>query len=189
MGVNEHKKNAPGRIRIGVISVSTTRSEENDESGGWIKKTAINEGHDVVFYQVVPDDVYRITETIRKAIHDRNPHALLLTGGTGISSKDVTIEAVRPLFEKELTAFGPLFCQLSFEEIDSAALLSRATAGVIGKTLVFCMPGSLESLQTCVQSLDISGAGTSCKTCFRGIIDHGKFIPGITKSVSGNPYT
>jgi len=166
MGVNEHKKNAPGRIRIGVISVSTTRSEENDESGGWIKKTAIKEGHDVVFYQVVPDDVYRITETIRKAIHDRDPHALLLTGGTGISSRDVTIEAVRPLFEKELTAFGLLFCQLSFEEIDSAALLSRATAGVIGKTLVFCMPGSLKACKLACKALILPELGHLVKHAF-----------------------
>lgn len=153
MGVSEHKKNAPGQIRTGVISISTTRSEKTDESGNWIKKTAIKEGHDVVFYQVVPDDVYRITETIRTAIHDMAPHALLLTGGTGIGGKDVTIEAVRPLFEKEISAFGPLFSQLSFEEIDSAALLSRATAGVIGKTLVFCMPGSLKACKLACNAL------------------------------------
>ena len=153
MGVNDHKKNAPKRIRIGVISVSTTRTEDSDESGVWIKKLAIKEGHDIVFYRVVPDDVYRITETIGKAIHERNAQALLLTGGTGISSKDVTIEAVRPLFEKELTAFGPVFGQLSFEEIDSAALLSRATAGVIGSTVVFCMPGSLKACKLACRSL------------------------------------
>jgi molybdenum cofactor biosynthesis protein B len=166
MGVNEHKKNAPGRIRIGVISVSTTRSEENDESGGWIKKTAIKEGHDVVFYKVVPDDVYGITETIGKAIHDRNAQALLLTGGTGISSRDITIEAVRPVFEKELTAFGPLFCQLSFEEIDSAALLSRATAGVIGKTIVFCMPGSLKACKLACEALIFPELGHLVKHVF-----------------------
>ncbi len=166
MGVNEHRKNAPGRIRIGVISVSTTRSEENDESGGWIKKTAIKEGHDVVFYQVVSDDVYRITETIRKALHDLDLQALLLTGGTGIGSRDVTIEAVRPLFEKELSAFGPLFCRLSFEEIDSAALLSRATAGVIGKTLVFCMPGSLKACKLACKALIFPELGHLVKHAF-----------------------
>lgn len=166
MGVNEHKKNAPGRIRIGVISVSTTRSEENDESGGWIKKSAIKEGHDVVFYQVVPDDIYRITETIRKTIHEQDPHALLLTGGTGIAGKDVTIEAVRPLFEKELSAFGPLFCLLSFEEIDSAALLSRATAGVIGKTIVFCMPGSLKACKLACEALIFPELGHLVKHAF-----------------------
>jgi len=77
----------------------------------------------------------------------------LLTGGTGISGKDVTIEAVKTLFEKELTAFGPLFAQLSFEEIDSAALLSRASAGVIGKTILFCMPGSLKACKLACKAL------------------------------------
>ena len=168
MGVAEHKKNAPGRIRIGVISVSTTRSEENDESGGWIKKKAAKEGHDVVFYQVVPDDVYKIVETIRKAINNSNPNVLLLTGGTGISGKDVTIEAVRPLFEKELSAFGPPFCQLSFEEIDSAALLSRATAGVIGKTLVFCMPGSLKACELACKDLIFPELGHLVKHVLEG---------------------
>ena len=76
-----------------------------------------------------------------------------MTGGTGISNKDVTIEAVRPLFSKEITAFGAIFSQLSFEEIDSAALLSRATAGVIEKTVVFCMPGSLNACKLACKAL------------------------------------
>ena len=153
MGVNGHKKLSPAKIRMGVISVSTTRSEATDESGSWIRKSAAKEGHDIVFYRVIPDDVYKITETVRKAIHEAAPHALLLTGGTGIGGKDVTIEAVRPLFEKELTAFGPLFSQLSFEEIDSAALLSRAAAGLVGKTVVFCIPGSLKACKLACKAL------------------------------------
>jgi molybdenum cofactor biosynthesis protein B len=76
-----------------------------------------------------------------------------MTGGTGISPKDVTIEAVRPLFEKELTAFGTLFTQLSFEEIDSAAILSRATAGIIKQTMIFCMPGSIKACKLACNSL------------------------------------
>jgi molybdenum cofactor biosynthesis protein B len=93
----------------------------------------------------VPDETETITQTIDESIRDYGAQVILVTGGTGISSKDVTIEAVRPLFKKELTAFGPLFAQLSFEQIDSAALLSRATAGVIGTTVVFCIPGSLKA--------------------------------------------
>jgi molybdopterin adenylyltransferase len=153
MGSDEHKKNAPKSVKIGVISVSSTRTEATDESGGWIKKRAIKERHELVFYRVVPDDVYSITEIVRSAVYEQSPQILLLTGGTGISSKDVTIEAVRPLFEKELIAFGPIFSQLSFEEIDSAAMLSRATAGVIGKTIVFCMPGSLKACKLACKSL------------------------------------
>jgi molybdopterin adenylyltransferase len=153
MGPDEHKKNAPKRVKIGVISVSSTRTEESDESGGWIIKHAKKEGNEVVFYRVVGDDIYNITDTVKRAIYEQAPQALLLTGGTGISSRDVTIEAVRPLFEKEMTSFGPVFSQLSFEEIDSAALLSRATAGVIGKTIVFCMPGSLNACKLACKAL------------------------------------
>jgi molybdenum cofactor biosynthesis protein B len=153
MGSDEHKKNAPKSVTIGVISVSSTRTEASDESGGWIIKRAKKEGHEVVFYQVVGDDIYKITETVKRAIYEQAPQALLLTGGTGIGCRDVTIEAVRPLFEKEMTSFGPVFSQLSFEEIDSAALLSRATAGIIGKTIVFCMPGSLNACKLACNAL------------------------------------
>ena len=86
-------------------------------------------------------------------INDKIPDALLLTGGTGISPKDVTIEAVSPLFKKELAAFGPLFTMLSYEEVFSAAMMSRASAGVIEKTLVFCMPGSLNACKLACKSL------------------------------------
>ena len=145
MSIREHKKIAPKKVNIGIITVSSTRTFEDDKSGQWISKRARKEGHYVVFYQVIPDKIEAITGMILEAINDHNPQVLLLTGGTGISSSDVTIEAVLPMFEKELTAFAPLFAQLSFEKIDSAALLSRATAGIINKTILFCIPGSLKA--------------------------------------------
>ncbi len=145
MSTREHKKKAPKYVKMGIITVSTTRTLVEDKSGNWISKLAGKEGHDVVVHQVIPDETETITKTILNVIQDYDPQVLLLTGGTGISDKDVTIEAVKPLFNKELTAFGPLFAQLSFEEIDSAALLSRAIAGVIGKTILFCIPGSLNA--------------------------------------------
>jgi molybdenum cofactor biosynthesis protein B len=108
-----------------------------------MRRQAIAKGHEVVCHRVVTDDSTIITQAIRQEVQNRHPQVLLLTGGTGISSRDVTIEAVRPMFSKELSAFGPLFAQLSFGQIRSAALLSRATAGVVGQSVVFCMPGSL----------------------------------------------
>ncbi len=138
---------------MGIITVSTTRTLAEDKSGNWISKLAGKEGHDVVVHQVIPDETATITKTILDTIENHDPQVLLLTGGTGISGKDVTIEAVRPLFDKELTAFGPLFAQLSFEEIDSAALLSRAIAGVIGKTILFCIPGSLKACKLACMAL------------------------------------
>jgi molybdenum cofactor biosynthesis protein B len=145
MGIKKHKAGAPTKVSIGIVTVSSTRSLADDKSGRWISKRAKKEGHDVVAHQVVPDDAEAIAEIILKIINDGNTQVILLTGGTGISSKDVTIEAVRPLLTKELTAFGPLFAQLSFEQIDSAALLSRATAGLVGETVLFCIPGSLNA--------------------------------------------
>ena len=145
MGIKKHKSGAPRKVSIGIVSVSSTRSLADDKSGRWISKSARKEGHEVVVHEVVPDDAGAIAEIIHKIIKDGDARVVLLTGGTGISSKDVTIEAVRPLFTKELTAFGPLFAQLSFEQIDSAAMLSRATAGLVGDTILFCIPGSLKA--------------------------------------------
>ena len=153
MSTKEHKASAPKKIRIGIITVSTTRTLAEDKSGHWISKRARKEGHEVLFHKVIKDDAAVITATVIHSIRELNPPVLLLTGGTGISSKDVTIEALRPVFNKELTSFGPLFAQLSYEEIDSAAILSRATAGVINQTIVFCIPGSLKACKLACKSL------------------------------------
>jgi molybdenum cofactor biosynthesis protein B len=153
MGTKNHKAKAPKRVSLGIITVSSTRTLANDESGHWISKRAKREKHDVLFHVVIPDEAAIINQTITDAIDDRQAQVILLTGGTGISSKDVTIEAVRPLFHKELTAFGPLFAQLSFDQIDSAALLSRAAAGVAGNTILFCIPGSLKACKLACKAL------------------------------------
>jgi molybdenum cofactor biosynthesis protein B len=145
MGTKEHKKGAPEKVKVGILSVSTTRTLKEDKSGLWIHKRVQKEGHEVVFHEVIHDDIETIKQTILDVMSYHEPQVLLLTGGTGISRKDVTIEAVFPMFEKELTAFGPLFAQLSFEDIDSAALLSRAAAGLVGNTILFCLPGSLKA--------------------------------------------
>ena len=145
MGVHEHKKEAPKSVTMGIITVSTTRALIDDTSGQWIHEQAEKKGHKIAFHKVVPDDAEKITATLKEEIQESNPHVILMSGGTGITKKDVTIEAVSPLFTKELSAFGPLFAKLSMEEIDSAAIMSRATAGVIVNTVVFCMPGSLNA--------------------------------------------
>ena len=153
MSSKAHKTSAPRSVKVGIITVSTTRSLKEDKSGHWINKRAKKEGHEVVFHQVITDDSEIITQTVKDVIKDPAPQALLITGGTGISSKDVTIEAVRPFFTKELTAFGPIFSQLSFEQIDSAAILSRATAGVIEETILFCMPGSINACKLACKAI------------------------------------
>ncbi len=153
MSTQEHKKNSPEDIKVAVISVSTTRNLAQDKSGAWIKKQAQKEGFEVVIHQVVTDDIDAIGELVEHVTQKICPDAVIMTGGTGISPKDVTIEAVTPFFKKELTAFGALFAQLSFEEIDSAAILSRATAGIIESSLVFCMPGSINACKLACNNL------------------------------------
>lgn len=168
MSTTAHKQNAPRHLTVGIVTISSSRSLDTDKSGLWIKKAAQKEGHRVVFHQVVADDAEVIVRTVLEVIQNSHPHALILTGGTGISTKDVTIEAVRPLFDKELTAFGPIFSQLSFEEIDSAAIMSRATAGIIEQTAVFCMPGSLAACKLACSSLIFPELGHLVKHIFDG---------------------
>lgn len=153
MGTREHKQHAPKKVTIGIITVSTTRALVDDTSGKWIGRQATTEGHEVVYHQVIPDDAEIIASTLRNVIHDQRPQVVLITGGTGITKKDVTIEAVTPMFAKILTAFGALFANLSFDEIGSAAFLSRAAAGVIEKTVVFCMPGSINACKLACREL------------------------------------
>jgi molybdenum cofactor biosynthesis protein B len=153
MGTQAHKEKALKMLNIGVFSMSSTRSLSEDKSGLWIVEQTKTLGHTIVCHEVIADDRQRIISKVKQAIHQHNPHALLLTGGTGISPKDVTIEAIKPLFDKELTAFAALFANLSFQEIGAAAMLSRAMAGIIGKTVVFCMPGSLKACQLACSNL------------------------------------
>jgi len=153
MSTHEHKKHAPRKVTIGIITVSTTRALVNDTSGNWINEQAIKEGHDVVYHQVIPDDAKVIANKVRNVIQHERPQVILLSGGTGITKKDVTIEAVSPLLTKVLSAFGSLFANLSYEEIGSAAFLSRATAGLIENTVVFCMPGSINACKLACRKL------------------------------------
>jgi molybdenum cofactor biosynthesis protein B len=145
MGTAEHKKDAPKKVTIAILTLSTTRSIKEDASGQWIKEMALGIGHEVVCHRVIPDDAATITMTVREITENLEPQILLMNGGTGITPQDVTIEAVSPMFTKTLSAFSPLFAQLSMQEIGSAAIMSRAAAGLIGSTVVFCMPGSLNA--------------------------------------------
>jgi len=163
MGVTEHRRQAVQGLKIGIITMSTTRTLAEDESGQWMAEKAGEEGHTVVAHRVIPDEADIIQETVKEMIQAFSPRVLLMNGGTGASPKDVTIEAVKPLFQKELTGFGILFAQLSYAEIGSAAILSRATAGVIGNTAVFCMPGSIKACRLACRELIFPDLGHLAK--------------------------
>ena len=168
MGTKEHKKYAPRTLKIAIISVSNTRTIAEDESGLWMKKRSEKEGHTVSFHRVVIDEKISIVTALSDAINQSGAQVVLLTGGTGLSNKDVTIEAISPLFQKELTAFGPVFAQLSFEEIDSAAIVSRATAGIIDSVVVFCIPGSIKACKLASKALIFPEIGHIVKHIITG---------------------
>jgi molybdenum cofactor biosynthesis protein B len=153
MGHTEHRKAAPESVNLAILTVSTTRTLEEDQSGHWMAGYGAEQGHQVVAHQLVTDQTGAIRGALMHILADHCPQVVIVTGGTGIAPQDVTIEALKPMFAKELNAFAILFTQLSYEEIKSAALLSRASAGVIGRTLIFCIPGSLNACKLACKKL------------------------------------
>ncbi len=153
MGAEEHKKKAPKRFRFAVVTVSDTASkgEKEDKSGKFLVEEMKKAGHELVFYKVVPDEKLEIIGALVEAFK-AGADVLVTSGGTGVAPRDVTIESVRPLFDKELTGFGEVFRLLSYEEIGTAAVMTRATAGIVkssGRVMaVFCLPGSLGAAKT-----------------------------------------
>ena len=148
-----HKEAAEhyAKLRCAVITVSDTRTEETDRSGGLMRVQLDRHGHEVALYRIVPDEPDVIREVMKKLAGTVD--AVLFNGGTGISRRDGTYEAVSALLDKELPGFGELFRMLSYEEIGAAAMLSRATAGVYGDTIYFSVPGSLNAVKLALDKL------------------------------------
>lgn len=141
-------------IRIAVLTVSDTRTEKTDQGGKLVQQLAQEKGLEIAAYEIAKDDVACIHRVLSKWLQQENVDAVITTGGTGIAKRDVTLEAVRPLFEKELDGFGELFRYLSFtEDIGSKALLSRAGAGVASDKAIFVLPGSRGAVKLAMERL------------------------------------
>src|SRR5512140_1590470 len=141
MGHEEHRSEGPGTVRLAVVTASDTRGPADDASGSWLRQAAAAAGHPVVAYAVVKDEPESIRAALAAAVA-AGAQAILVNGGTGIAARDRTYEAVAGLLEKRLDGFGELFRMLSYAEIGSAAMLSRAVAGVWEGRAVFSVPGS-----------------------------------------------
>lgn len=135
-------------LSIAIVTVSDTRTEDNDESGHFLRDAATDAGHVVTRKHLVRDDVYRLRALVAELIADDAIHAVLVTGGTGFTSRDNTVVAVTPLFDSSIDGFGELFRHLSWQEIGSSTIQSRAFAGLSNSTVVFCMPGSPGACRT-----------------------------------------
>ena len=129
-------------VGIAVITISDTRTLADDKSGQTLVDRITAEGHRVAGRTIVKDDVRAIRATVRKFAKQKDVDVIISTGGTGLTGRDVTIEAVRPLFDKEIEGFGVLFHMISFQKIKTSTIQSRATAGIVSGKYVFCLPGS-----------------------------------------------
>jgi len=129
-------------LNIAVLTISDTRTEKEDKSGALLVERLRSAGHHLAEKSIVTDDVYRIRATMARWIADADVQAIISTGGTGVTGRDGTPEAVRPLLDKEIPGFGEVFRMLSYEQIKTSTLQSRALAGVANATYVFCLPGS-----------------------------------------------
>lgn len=159
MSTEEHKKYGPDSINAAVITISDSRTLENDQSGSLIKNSLVRNNHRIVEYSIIPDDIKVISEKMRQLTQNKQIHLIITNGGTGLAGKDVTIEAIKPFFEKELISFNVLFSKLSHEAIGSAAILSRARAGVANKKIIFCLPGSPKACQLAMEKLILPEIG------------------------------
>jgi molybdenum cofactor biosynthesis protein B len=153
MPYEDHQAASRGAVDCAVITVSDTRTEDTDESGKIMKDLLIAAGHRVVRYEVVKDDPDRIRGLLSRLADEGACQAVLLNGGTGISRRDTTYEAVSSLLEKRLDGFGEIFRALSYQEIGPGAMLSRATAGAYRDMIVFSTPGSRNAVRLAMEKL------------------------------------
>ena len=159
MSVHDHRQRSPRAIRVGILTVSDTRSVEDDESGALIRDLALGAGHTVVEHRVLPDDADAVRSLLLGWAGDGRFEALLVCGGTGISGRDTTFEAISAILDRRLDGFGELFRALSFQQIGSAAMLSRAVGGIVAGRPIFSMPGSPSAVRLAMEKLILPELG------------------------------
>lgn len=153
-----HREKSPKSVRIAVVTISDSKYayhwtgekgvETEDVSGKMIGSMTKKEGHELVYYTIVPDHAGMILEAVDHISSTYSPDAIITTGGTGLGPRDVTIEALEPLFDKTIPGFGEIFRLESVKEVGNATMLSRTTAGLYNGVVVFCLPGSPNASET-----------------------------------------
>ena len=151
----EHKAHAPVSVGCFVLTISDTKTPETDTSGALIRELVSAAGHRVTGHAIVKDEPEQVAAVIRSGCAAPSVEAFILTGGTGITSRDSTYEAIEALLDKRLAGFGELFRMLSYEEIGAAAMLSRAQGGVVEGRVLFSLPGSPNACRLALEKLII----------------------------------
>lgn len=155
----EHKAQAPASVACYVLTVSDSRTHDTDTSGRAIRQLLEDAGHRITGHAIVKDDPAHVTSHVRAQLADARTEVIVTTGGTGVTSRDGTFEAVDRLLEKRLDGFGELFRMLSFPEIGAAAMLTRATAGTAARKAIFVLPGSEHAVRLAMTRLILPELG------------------------------
>jgi molybdenum cofactor biosynthesis protein B len=151
--VAEHRKKSEKKASVAVVTLSTSRSLETDKSGDVIQTLLESQGHSIPIRKLIPDNRTVLRATLRELIREKKVDAIVTTGGTGLAPSDITIEVVQTMLDKELPGFNSLFMLLSYPQVKSAAMLSRALAGTLKGKIIFCLPGSPRACQLATESL------------------------------------
>jgi molybdenum cofactor biosynthesis protein B len=162
----EHKAHAPVHVSAFVVTCSDSRDESKDESGRVLRELLESEGHSVSGYRLIKDEPESIRAMLKEA-RESGARAVIFNGGTGISRRDSTVETLQGLFEKTLPGFGELFRALSYKEIGSAAMMSRATAGTYEGMILFALPGSPQAVRLGLQKLILPELGHAVRELTR----------------------
>ncbi len=152
-------------VRVAVLTVSDTRTEETDSSGRVAVERLESAGHTVAWKRIVPDDLETVRAQMRDAISNDDVDVLITTGGTGLTRRDITPEALEPLITKSIPGFGELFRMLSYEEIGTSTIQSRVTAGLCERTFIFALPGSTGAVKTAMDRILIQQLDARHKPC------------------------
>lgn len=159
MGHLEHRKMSPTSLNCAVLTISNSRTRENDESGRLIIKALEDNGHKVTAHAILKNDAAAIHGKLNELLADDNLQVIITSGGTGASHLDVTVETIMPLLQKKLDGFGELFRFLSYQEIGSASIMSRAIAGVIKSRVILCLPGSVDAARLAMDKIILPEIG------------------------------
>lgn len=164
----DHRRRAPGSLGFAVVTVSDSRTEADDAGGATVRRLAEAAGHRVAVSRIVPDGVEPVRAALGELLAADGVDAVVLTGGTGVSPRDLTPEAVEPLLERRIDGFGELFRRLSWDQVGAAAMLSRAGAGIAAGRAVFYLPGSPAAVELAMRELILPEAGHLISQARRG---------------------
>lgn len=155
----EHKELSPQAVSCAVLIISDSRTEKTDESGKFLVEKLESNGHTVVDHSLLKNDPEAIKQKLNDYLAQEELQVIITSGGTGVSMRDVTVETVTPMLDKMLDGFGELFRTLSYAEIGTASIMSRAIAGVIGGTIIICVPGSLAAVKLALDKIILPEIG------------------------------